>query len=146
MQMQTQTVIENRPDNLLIALINDKSSFAHVRTLVGLYSEFLPGLDLTDRQQKGQIYQEFNGQILVFLNNLLKSKADFKKFIDYCLQHKATINFEDIFNDLDYVLNHYTFLDRYNPYRWRYPVKSSIFQDSVMIRHTVREFVRRSDV
>lgn len=144
--MQTQTVIETRPDNLLIALIIDKASFSHVRTLVGHYSEFLPGLDLTDRKQKEQLFQEFNGQVLVFMNNLLKSKADFKKFVDYCLQQKVKISFEDIFNDLDYVLKHYTLLDRYYPFKRQYPVKNSIFQDAVMIRHNVREFLRNPDV
>ncbi|GMK39082.1 hypothetical protein PCCS19_21360 [Paenibacillus sp. CCS19] len=133
-------VTVNRPDNLLIALVIDKLNNQHVSTIVGHYKEFLPQVDLTNKKDKERAFDNFGNYDYIYLHNLIRDKTKFKMFVEGCRDRRLLINFLDIFNDLEFVLDYYTLKDPFN--KPMYPVADSIFRDAVSTRQCVRQRTR----
>lgn len=133
--MSTESTILRRPDHFLVALIINKPTMKHVRTVVGHYSEHLPQIDLLDSDQKNLIYLELGGDLLVFLQNCLKSRKDFAHFYNLCFEQGITINMNSIFIDLHNLCDHYTAL-KYNP---KFKVHPQVYRDVVKTRYLLTE-------
>lgn len=130
-----------RPDSFVIALVIDKHSNMHVKTLVGHYSEFLPNVDLLDNQAKSQIIFETNEYLMILLNNCVNRQVDFRKiYNDYLLRGNLKLNLVQLFRELDYILRLYTMLNEYGKHK--YKVVPNVRKEAIKIRYGLK---RRSE-
>ncbi|SFM41821.1 hypothetical protein SAMN03159341_1328 [Paenibacillus sp. 1_12] len=134
----------NRPDNLLIALVFSKQTGLHVTTIVGHYSEILPDVNLLDKQQKRQKYQEDNRFINILLHNCVSKKKNFNEVYEFIRRERFEINWVTIFDQLDEILSLYTLINEHG--KPIYPITASIKQDAIRVRHLLRRRRKEFDL
>ncbi|MEB3752202.1 hypothetical protein [Geobacillus icigianus] len=124
-----------RPDHLLVAVVFDKYSKLHVKTLIGTYGEFLPRVDLSNRSQKERVFIDTDSHLIICLNNCVKRKSDLHKVLDSIRIRGYNMNIYQVLKDAHYALEFYTKTDVYNQPVYKGP--SSVKRDAIMIKHYI---------
>jgi hypothetical protein len=136
-------VMWDRPDNLLLALKIGRNK-AHIWTYAGSYSELAPRVDLLDRKQKEQKFLEANGELLIYLQNCLKSKKDFQQLYNLCLEQRFTINMVSIFVDLYRICNTYAASSELN--KPKFNIQPSVYQDAIKTKYYLSKWGKEFDL